>query len=145
MSLLFYLGQVYFYKRVLGPYEGDPNYFLKEQLFWIGKIYDPTCWIDHGKVEDQLRSYLEEKLAEGRPMDREAQEAFKYRFHVDLPAVAAERKAALEAEEQARRSKEKHMKVQIILGDQVMYSSEGIRQGGTLPKQETKDAQGEET
>lgn len=76
MAMLYYLSQVYFYKEQVPKREGDPNYFLKEQLAWIGKIYDPTAWIDYQSSRDQICAYLE-RTSQQEPMYESEREAFR--------------------------------------------------------------------
>ena len=58
LSVIYALSQVYAYDVQLPRYEGDPYYFLKEQLSWIGKEYDPTCWIDYQSSRGLLYKLL---------------------------------------------------------------------------------------
>lgn len=76
MAILHHLSQVYYMKVQLPEYNGDPNYFLKEQLSWIGKDYDPACWIDYDSSREQICSYLAE-VSEQEPMDKQAQLEFR--------------------------------------------------------------------
>lgn len=61
LSVIYALSQVYAYEVQLPVYENDPYYFLKEQLSWIGKEYDPTCWIDYQSSREPLYKFLTEK------------------------------------------------------------------------------------
>lgn len=80
MAVLHYLNQVYFTRKELPEYTGDPYYFLKVQLSWLGKNYDPTRWIDYESTRDQLSNYLT-KISEAftavNPMDKEDQAEFR--------------------------------------------------------------------
>ena len=60
MAVLHYLNQVYFTRKELPEYTGDPYYFLKVQLSWLGKIYNPERWIDYESSRERLFSYLAE-------------------------------------------------------------------------------------
>lgn len=54
LTIVHYLSKVYFYKKIMTKYNGDPLYFLKEQLSWLGKIYDSKRWIDYEETEGRL-------------------------------------------------------------------------------------------
>ena len=58
LSVVYALSQVYAYEVQLPKYEDDPYYFLKEQLSWIGKEYDPTCWIDYQSSREPIYKLL---------------------------------------------------------------------------------------
>lgn len=60
LSVIYSLSQVYAYDVQLPTYQGDPNYFLKEQLSWIGKQYDPACWIDYHSSREPLCEFLKD-------------------------------------------------------------------------------------
>lgn len=80
LALIHYLIQIYYYKAQLTKPEGDPYYFLKEQLSWLGKTYDPECWIDYQSSRERLCSFLSDNRAKfdaGNPMDKEAQDEFR--------------------------------------------------------------------
>lgn len=80
LALIHYLIQIYYYKVQLSKPEEDPYYFLKEQLSWIGKAYDPVCWIDHQSSREKLYNYLTENsevFNAENPMDKEAQAEFR--------------------------------------------------------------------
>lgn len=61
LSVVYALSQVYAYEVQLPAYEGDLYYFLKEQLSWIGKEYDPACWIDYQCSREPIYQFLAEK------------------------------------------------------------------------------------
>lgn len=80
MAVLHYLNQVYFTRKELPEYTGDPYYFLKVQLSWLGKTYDPECWIDYQNSREQLYDFLADNIAKfdpRNPMDKEEQLAFR--------------------------------------------------------------------
>ena len=60
LSVIYALSQVYAYDVQLPRYEGDRYYFLKEQLSWIGKKYDPACWIDYHSTREPICQFLAE-------------------------------------------------------------------------------------
>lgn len=86
LAVLHYLGQVYYYQVELPEYEEDPYYFLKVQLSWLGKIYDPERWIDYQSSREKLYRFLAEQSTEfekkkpkekDKAMDKDAQAKFR--------------------------------------------------------------------
>lgn len=57
--------------------ETDGNYYLRHQLSWLGKEYDPTRWIDYEETTDELTAYLEELAQSGKRLYKEEQLAFR--------------------------------------------------------------------
>lgn len=76
LAVIHYLSQVYFYQVELPKYEGDPYYFLKTQLSWIGKTYDPTAWIDYQASREGICDYLAQ-VSQQEPMYEIEREAFR--------------------------------------------------------------------
>lgn len=87
LAILYWLAQVYFAKEALPHYDKDPYYFLKEQLSWIGKTYEPTCWIDHDDLYSRLYTYVEEKSRDKKPMDKAAQMKFREECFLKIAAL----------------------------------------------------------
>lgn len=80
MAVLHYLNQVHFTRKELPEYTGDPYYFLKVQLSWLGKTYDPERWIDYASSRGRLCRYLAENSIEfnaRKPMNKEEQMEFR--------------------------------------------------------------------
>lgn len=80
LAVLHYLNQVYFTRKELPEYTGDPYYFLKVQLSWLGKNYDPERWIDYESSRERLYRYLEKnstRFDAKNPMGKEDQMAFR--------------------------------------------------------------------
>lgn len=80
LAVLHYLNQVYFTRKELPEYTGDPYYFLKVQLSWLGKTYDPERWIDYESSRERLCRYLEKnstRFDAKNPMGKEDQMAFR--------------------------------------------------------------------
>ena len=60
LGILYYLGELYQMEIVMRDCnKKDPYYYLKEQLSWIGKEYDPARWIDYTKHLADLYEYLD--------------------------------------------------------------------------------------
>lgn len=76
MAILYYLSQLYFYKVQVPKQEGDQYYFLKEQLSWLGKTYDPAAWLDYQSSRDQICGYLAE-VSQHEPMYKSDREIFR--------------------------------------------------------------------
>ena len=55
----------------------DPNYYLRYQLSWLGKTYDPTRWVDYRQSQDGLMEYLGRLEAAGQRIDKAGQVAFR--------------------------------------------------------------------
>lgn len=100
LAVLNALSEVYYVRRRMPEFGGDPYYFLKEQLSWIGKSYDPTCWIDYTSTRDDMYAYLEQKSRDAVPMDADAQRRFRLECQEKLQTM---RKGTREAVETAAR------------------------------------------
>jgi hypothetical protein len=71
---------VYFTRKELPEHNGDPYYFLKVQLSWLGKTYDPERWIDYRSSRERLHSYLAENsigFDAQNPMNKDEQREFR--------------------------------------------------------------------
>lgn len=80
LAVAYCIGQLYFFEKTLPRNTGDRYFFLKEQLSWIGKTYEPERWIDYHEPRACLNQYLSEictKYSKNAPMDKNAQDAFK--------------------------------------------------------------------
>ena len=55
----------------------DPDYYLRYQLSWLGKTYDPTRWEDYRQTQDGLMEYLGCLEAAGQKNDKVGQEEFR--------------------------------------------------------------------
>ncbi len=55
----------------------DPYYYLKEQLSWIGKEYDPARWIDYTKHLNDFYEYLDSLSMSERLLGKEDQTRFQ--------------------------------------------------------------------
>lgn len=76
MAVIYQMSQVYFYRVEVPEYDEDPYYYLKLQLSWLGKTYDPKAWIDYASSREALHHYLAEARKTG-PMDDEEQMEFQ--------------------------------------------------------------------
>lgn len=54
----------------------DPCFYLKQQLSWINKIYDETCWLGYKASRKALLAYLAQE--KGNWMTNERQKEFSY-------------------------------------------------------------------
>lgn len=80
MAVLHYLMQVYFTRKELPEYTGDPYYFLKVQLSWLGKNYDPERWIDYESSKERLYNYIADNsilFGVKNPMNKDKQRVFR--------------------------------------------------------------------
>lgn len=87
LAVVHYLEQARYVSAVLPEYDGDPYYFLKEQLSWLGKAYDPTRWIDHEATYGDLCRFIGEKSLSGSAMGRTEQEEFREACFLKLRAL----------------------------------------------------------
>lgn len=55
----------------------DPSFYLRHQLSWLGKEYDPTRWIDYQETADELTAYLEPLAQSGKRLSKEEQLTFR--------------------------------------------------------------------
>ena len=55
----------------------DPNFYLRHQLSWIGKTYDPTHWVDYQQTQDGLMEYLGQLESSGQKIDKAGQTEFR--------------------------------------------------------------------
>ena len=55
----------------------DPNFYLRHQLSWIGKTYDPTRWVDYQENQDGLLEYLGQLESSGHKIDKAGQTEFR--------------------------------------------------------------------
>ena len=55
----------------------DGNYYLRHQLSWLGKEYDPTRWIDYQETVDALTQHLEELAQSKKRLFKEDQMTFR--------------------------------------------------------------------
>ena len=60
-----------------GDGTAEPNYYLRYQLSWLGKTYDPTRWVDYRQTQDGLMEYLGRLEAAGQKIDKAGQVAFR--------------------------------------------------------------------
>lgn len=72
LALLNHMGMLYFAETEL-PENKEPYYFLKKQLSWIGKEYDPNRWTGQKKRLKELRTYLEGLCDSQQWLDKEDQ------------------------------------------------------------------------
>lgn len=49
----------------------DSNFYLRHQLSWLGKEYDPTRWIDYQETADELTAYLEPLAQSGKRLSKD--------------------------------------------------------------------------
>lgn len=75
---LHYLYQNYYYNKALdnGKHNPPQHAFLREQLRWIGKEYNPANWLGSGDVIEELQQFLLDELSKGVP--KSEQNAFAY-------------------------------------------------------------------
>lgn len=109
LSAIYALSQVYAYEVQLPAYEGDPYYFLKEQLSWIGKKYDPACWVDYQSSRAPIYQFLAEtcitfdkKNSEDwkKTMDKTKQKRFRQACFERLSIVREPPESFLQAKKQ---------------------------------------------
>ena len=55
----------------------DPNFYLRHQLSWISKTYDPTHWVDYQQTQDGLMEYLGQLESSGQKIDKAGQTEFR--------------------------------------------------------------------
>jgi len=80
LAVVHFLGQIYFYEKELPKHSKDKYRFLKTQLSWIGKAYNPECWIDYQALRIELNDYLLQistQFSKELPMNKQEQTAFK--------------------------------------------------------------------
>ena len=72
------LGNLYDMKvRAKAQGTEDPNFYLRHQLSWIGKTYDPTRWVDYQENQDGLLEYLGQLESSGHKIDKAGQTEFR--------------------------------------------------------------------
>lgn len=87
LAILHCLSQVFYFDQVLPQQDAGKYSFLKEQLSWIGKHYDPACWIDYQAPRDALYSFLRQISWRKQSMNKTEQAAFRekcYEYLSDL-------------------------------------------------------------
>lgn len=87
LAILHCLSQVFYFDQVLPQQDAGKYSFLKEQLSWIGKHYDPACWIDYQAPRDALYSFLQQISWRKQSMNKTEQAAFRekcYEYLSDL-------------------------------------------------------------
>lgn len=57
--------------------ERDANYYLRHQLSWLGKEYDPTRWVDYLETAEDLTRHLEELVQSKKRLFRDDQMTFR--------------------------------------------------------------------
>ncbi len=69
---------------------GDQYTFLHEQLSWIGKEYDPECWLGIRENREEFKQYLKTvcKDCETKGMDKQEQNAFSKRCQAYFDSLA---------------------------------------------------------
>lgn len=78
LGILYYLGELYQMNLMMrNCNKKDPYYYLKAQLSWIGKEYDPARWVDYNKHLNDLYEYLDSLSTSEILLSKEDQTLFQ--------------------------------------------------------------------